>query len=72
MKENQESIQPSATDFEEASLEWSKIHHKTSQQMQHLTDAETAECYLLARAYAMLRRWKASKAEGQARGPRHD
>jgi hypothetical protein len=72
MREDQEPIQPSATDFKEASLEWSKIHHKTSEQMQHLTDAETAECYLLARAYAMLRRWKAPKAEGQARGPRQD
>lgn len=57
MKEHQEPIQPSATDFEEASLEWSKIHHKTSEQMQHLTDGETAQCYLLAREYALLR-WR--------------
>lgn len=57
MKDQQNLIQPSATDFEEASLEWSKIHHKTSEQMQHLTDGETAQCYLLARDYALLR-WR--------------
>ena len=72
MKDHQEPIQPSATDFEEASLEWSKIHGKTSEQMQHLTDTQTAECYLLAREYARLRHWKAPKAKDQAREPRHD
>jgi hypothetical protein len=54
-----EPIQPTAIDFEAASLEWAKQHGKTKEQMQHLTDEETAECYLLAQTYALVRLGKA-------------
>lgn len=72
MKDQQNLIQPSATDFEEASLEWSKIHRKTSEQMAYLTDGETAQCYLLAREFAQLRRRKGTQVKGQAGGPLND
>ena len=65
-------IQPTAADFEEARRTWGKLHGKTPEQMEHLTDGELAECFLLARDYALMRRWKATKAEDQARSPRND
>jgi hypothetical protein len=72
MNEPMDQDQIIAADIEAARLTWGKLHHKTPEQMEHLTAEELAECYLLARDYAMMRRWKVVKAEDQGRRPRDD
>jgi hypothetical protein len=65
MSEQPNLIEPTAADIVEATLYWGKKHGKTAEQMQHLTDAEVAECYRLAQDYALMRRWKETKTEDQ-------
>ena len=61
MGKQPEPREPTVADIAEATLHWGKQHGKTAEQMLHLTDAEVAECYHLAREYARIRLWKATK-----------
>lgn len=66
MSEQPKPVEPTQADIAEATLHWGKQHGKTAEQMVHLTEAEVAACFRLALDYALMRRWKATKAEDQA------
>ena len=65
MNGQQKPIQPTEADVAAATLEWSKKHGKTTEQMQHLTVEESGDCYRLAQAYALMRLMKSISSEGE-------